>query len=123
MRTPLAIRPSDTNGNRFLTKFTQPVRGEAETLPPRRIEQGGSAVVEERKQRMLAPFVQMVKTYIAQKTVTLGQVCDFLKNKGFRAAALEARFNMKSLKANFLRAFPDVFDVQGNYVRVLRMDQ
>ena len=113
----------DTNGNRFLTKFTQPVRGEAETLPPRRIEQGGSAIVEERKQRMLAPFVQMVKTYIAQKTVTLGQVGDFLKNKGFRAAALEARLNMKSPIANFLRAFPDVFDVQGNYVRVLRMDQ
>jgi len=46
-----------------------------------------------------------------------------LKNKGFRAAALEARLNMKSPIANFLRAFPDVFDVQGNYVRVLRADQ
>ena len=59
------------------------------------------------------------------KTVSLGQVGAFVVSRDFRKLALEARLNMKSPIANFLRSFPDDFHVTSDRsgratVKVLR---
>ena len=64
----------DTEGNAHPTKFTQPVVGNAEDLPPRRIEQGGSAQAEERKRRVLGELAGMVRDWLGASTKTFTQV-------------------------------------------------
>ena len=115
----------DTEGNEYLTKFTQPQTSSAEELPARRIEQGGSAQADERRERVLSDLAMQVRKFVGDKTVTLATVGKFLTTRDFRKLALEARLNMKAPVANFLRAFPDIFavitDKEGrSYVRVLQ---
>ena len=116
----------DDQGNRYLSKFTQPVRGNVDDPPARRIEMGGSEQNETRKRQVLIDFAERVKRQIGDGTVTLSQVGTFLRRVGgFQAAAREARLNMKTPVANFLRAFPDTFDLRidgtgRSFVRVLR---
>ena len=88
--------------------------GNAEELEPRRIEQGGSALFDARRIRVLEALAKEVKDWMGNRTVTLAQVGQFVSSKNFRNLALEARLNMKAPVANFLRAFPDMFDVTTN---------
>ena len=50
--------------------------------------------------------------------MTLAQAAGILNTKrGFNAALTLARVNMKSPIANLLRLFPELFEVEGNFVR------
>ena len=51
--------------------------------------------------------------------MTLAQAAAILNGMpGFDAALLLARINMKSKIASTLRLFPDLFEIQSNYVQV-----
>ena len=53
------------------------------------------------------------------KRMTLAQAAGILnKMPGFSAMLVLARINMKSRISNTLRLFPDLFEIQGNYVKV-----
>ena len=114
----------DNEGNEYLSKFTLPVSGNAEELPPTRLEQRGSVQTEDKRKRVLNDLAVQVRRWIGDRTVTLGQVGQFLSSRNFRNLALEARLNMKSPVAGFLRTFPDTFEVTtsngASYAKVLR---
>ena len=103
---------TDEQGREYMTKFTQPVAANSEELPERRMERGGSATAETRKRRVLGALAGQVRAFIGSKRKTLAQVGAFIKPRGFRQLALEARINMRSPVANFLRTFPELFAVQ-----------
>ena len=114
----------DTDGNEYLSKFTQPVAGNVEELQPRRFEQGGSVQTEERKKRLLETTATDVRKWIADRTITLSQLGIYLARRNFRTLALEARLGTRTPIANFLRLFPDTFAlttdrVGHSHVRVL----
>ena len=53
------------------------------------------------------------------KRMTLAQAAGILnKKRGFNAALVLGRINMKSPIASFLRLFPQLFEVDGNYLQV-----
>ena len=101
----------DTDGTEYLTKFVLPVSGNPETLPASRIEQSGSAAVDQRRKRVLDEIVVEVRRWIGDRTVTLGQIGKFLTTLNFRNVALEARLNMKAPVIAFLRLFPNIFAI------------
>ena len=81
-------------------------------------------VEADRRQRtLLQPFVD---TFYYDgggqnqgKRMTLAQAAGILdRMPGFGAALVLARANMKSRISNTLRLFPDLFEIQGNYVKV-----
>ena len=114
----------DVEGNLYPTKFTKPVTGNAEELRARRFEQGGSVQTEERKQHLLFDTATQVRKWTGGRTVTLAQVGTFLARRNFRTLALEARLGNRTPIANFLRTFPDTFEVTvdrggRSFVRVL----
>ena len=109
---------TDTEGKTFKTKFTLAVPGGSETLRPSRIEAGRPAQADDRKLKVLGDLAVELRRKIGNRTITLGQVGMFLAGRNFRNLALEARLNMKAPVANFLRAFPDTFEIDGNNVKV-----
>ena len=110
----------DDRGNKYLTKLTRPTQ-EQGTSAPVAIERGGNAAVEARKREVLGDIARQAREWLAGRgRVTLGELGTFLKPLGFRALALQARLNMKSPVAAFLRAFPELFDlrIQGSIATV-----
>lgn len=103
---------TDVDGNTFKTKFALPVSAPEEAPPPSRVEAGRPAQAEDRKRRVLGSLATEVKRWMGRRTVTLAQVGAFLAQRDFRALALEARLNMKRPTVEFLRAFPERFEVQ-----------
>ena len=110
---------TDSEGNKFKTKFVLPVSGPGQDLPPSRIEAARPAQVEDRKQRVLNELSVEVRRWLGSRTVSLKEIRNFLSNRNFRALALEARLNMRSPVINFLKAFPDVFQIRGSTVHVI----
>ena len=102
----------DDRGDKYLTKLTRPTRDQGTTTPAA-IERGGNAAVEARKREVLGNIARQAREWLASRgRVTLGELGTFLKPLGFRALALQARLNMKSPVAAFLRAFPEMFDLR-----------
>ena len=121
----------DEEGKEHLSKFTQPVSHEARDnqdmeLPPRRIERGGSAQADARKRRVLTEIAGVVKNFVGMRTMSLSELGTFLSRRGgFQNLAREARLNMKAPVLNFLRAFPELFQITTGgdaqrYVKVKR---
>ncbi len=105
----------DTEGNEYPSKFTQPVVGNVEELPSRRFEQGGSVQAEEKKRRVLGGLAEVLKNWMGSRRLSLSEIGVFLSQRGgFRNLAREARLNMKAPVLNFLKAFPDKFDITSN---------
>jgi hypothetical protein len=52
-----------------------------------------------------------VKSWLGTRTLSIAEVGKFLKQYDFRNKAREARINMKSPVLNFLRTFPETFEV------------
>jgi len=108
---------TDTKGKEFLTKFTQPVSGEAavEEDMPARIEKSGSAQTEAKKRKHLQPWAEAVVKWLdgaRDKTMTLQRLGTILNDKPeFRKAALESGISMKTPLVTFLRVYPERFIV------------
>ena len=110
----------DARGNKYLTKLTRPTQEQGTTAPVA-IERGGNAAVEARKREVLGNIARQTREWLTGRgRVTLGELGAFLKPLGFRGLALQARLNMKSPVAAFLRAFPELFDlrIQGSIATV-----
>ena len=87
--------------------------------PARRIERGGDAEVDRRQRTLLQSFVDTVHGEHEGRRMTLAQISALLNRvPGFKAAQILARINMKSRIASTLRLFPELFEIQGNYVLV-----
>ena len=51
--------------------------------------------------------------------ITLAQASTLVdRMPGFKASLILARINMKSRISSTLRLFPDLFEIQGNYVQI-----
>ena len=102
----------DNRGDKYLTKLTRPTQEQGTTAPVA-IELGGNAAVEARKREVLGNIARQAQEWLASRgRVTLGELGTFMKPLGFRALALQARLNMKSPVAAFLRVFPEMFDLR-----------
>ena len=87
--------------------------------PARRIERGGNAEVDRRQRTLLQSFVDTVHGENEGRRMTLAQISALLDRiPGFKAAQNLARINMKSRISSTLRLFPDLFEIQGNYVQI-----
>ena len=113
----------DTTGQRSLTKQVLPVTSFTDVGPARQIEKGGNVETDKRQRTLLQPFVDSF--YYGDggqhqgKRMTLAQASGILdKIPGFNAGLLLAHINMKSRISNTLRLFPELFEIQGNYVQV-----
>jgi len=111
---------TDTAGNEFLTKFTQPISGADdmnEPLEPVNIERGGSKQTENKKRKHLQPWAETAVKYIDgtdTKTLTLQRLGKMLKDQpDFSLACLESGISMQTPLATFLRVFPELFIVEG----------
>ena len=68
---------------------------------------------------MLERFVDKVQEENQGRRMTLAQISTLLDRiPGFKAAQILARINMKSRISSTLRLFPDLFEIQGNYVQI-----
>jgi hypothetical protein len=101
----------DTEGQKFKTKFVLPVSQAGPESRPVRMEGRGSAQTEEKKRRILEELADTVKSWLGMRTLSIAEVGKFLKQHDFRNKAREARINMKSPVLNFLRTFPETFEV------------
>ena len=109
----------DTAGQEQLTRNTLPVESATDVGPARRIERGGNAEVERRQRTLLQRFVDRVQGENEGRRMTLAQISTLLDRiPGFKAAQILARINMKSRISSTLRLFPDLFEIQGNYVQI-----
>ena len=114
----------DVVGQESLTRFALPVASATAVGPPRQIEKGGSVETNRRQRNIIEPFVSTF--YFGNggqnqgKRITLAQASTMLdKIPGFKASLILARVNMKSRIASALRLFPNLFEIQGNYVQIL----
>ena len=103
---------TDEQGREYMTKFVQPVPETSEELPARRMERGGSDVVEQRRRRVLRDLARNVASYIGQERMTVMRLAGYLRPRGFKQLALEARINMRTPVINFLRVFPELFAIE-----------
>ena len=114
---------TDTAGQTSLTKQVLPVASFTDVGPARQIEKGGSVEADRRQRTLLQPFIDTFYYNSGGqnqgKRMTLAQAAGILdKMPGFSAMLVLARINMKSRISNTLRLFPDLFEIQGNYVKV-----
>ena len=87
--------------------------------PAGRIERGGNAEVDRRQRTLLQPFVDAMYGENEGRRMTLAQISTLLDRfPGLKAAQTLARINMKSRISSTLRLFPDLFEIQGNYVQI-----
>ena len=106
---------TDTDGNRYATKFTLPVDVTTESLPPTRIEQGGSVQTMTVNRRILDEWSVKVVRWLGTRTVYLSELGKWLNTQiGFKNALNESRVNAKSPIINFLKVFPDRFVLANN---------
>ena len=106
----------DEEGNRFSTKFVQPVQPGSRSTGAGRSAYArvGSAAVDERRRRPLQPFVNSTTAFIRSKggTASLSDLGTHLrKRQGFMIAVRESGISQKAVIANFLRLFPRKFEV------------
>ena len=88
--------------------------------PARRIERGGNAEVDRRQRTLLQPFIDTMYGENEGRRMTLAQISALLDRiPGFKAAQNLARINMKSRMSSTLRLFPELFEIQGNYVQIV----
>ena len=104
---------TDESGKTHLTKFTQPTpEGTTEDKGPTNLEQQHSVQTEEEIRNVLQPFAEKTLELLqAKPEIPLGTLGQKLNSQGFQDAARKAGINMKSPMANFLRAFPEHFQV------------
>lgn len=106
----------DEDGRKYKTKFALPVAASSREDAPVRLEGGGSEQTEAKRRRLLGELANQVEQEFGiGTTVSLARVGQFLKRvslDNFRRLALEARLNMQSPIANFLRVFPDKFTIR-----------
>jgi len=111
---------TDTAGNEYLTKFTQPISGADDMnqpLEPVNIERGGSKQTESKRRKFLQPWAETAVKYIDgtdTKTMTLQRLGKMFRDQpDFRLACLESGISMTTPLATFLRVFPELFVVDG----------
>ena len=108
----------DTAGQESLTRYALPVESATDVGPARQIERGGNVEVDRRQRTLLQSFVDTVYRGNKGTRMTLAQISTLLdKIPGFKAAQILARINMKSRISSTLRLFPELFEIQGNYVQ------
>ena len=107
----------DAAGQESLTRNALPIESATDVGPARRIERGGNAEVDRRQRTLLQSFVDTVHGENEGRRMTLAQISTLLNRiPGFKTAQILARINMKSRISSTLRLFPDLFEIQGNYV-------
>jgi len=110
---------TDTAGNEYLTKFTQPISGADDQNEPVNIERGGSKQTDNKKRKHLQPWAETAVKYIDgtdTKTMSLQRLGKMFKDQpDFRLACLESGISMTTPLANFLRVFPEFFVVDGTH--------
>ena len=90
---------TDSTGKTHLTKFTQPV-------PEDTTEDAGATTIEQKRSVQTEEKIQGTKG-----EMPLGTLGQKLNPQGFLDAGRRAGINMKSPLANFLRAFPEHFQM------------
>ena len=105
---------TDSAGKTHLTEFTQPVpEGTTEDAGATTIEQKRSVQTEEKIRAVLQPWAEKVLELLkgTKGEMPLGTLGQKLNPQGFLDAGRRAGINMKSPLANFLRAFPEHFQM------------
>ena len=104
----------ESAGQVSLTKQVLPIASATEVGPARQIERGGSVDMANRSRAALQTFADDFYFGNEGEKMTLAQAAGILnKKRGFNAALLIGRINMKSPIGNFLRLFPDKFKNEG----------
>ena len=108
---------SDTSGNRFLTRFVQPVEAKTADAGPVRIEQSGSVQTKQKQIKILQPYADGLKLHLDIMGKVPGpRVLAILKEMrgqaAFKSAIAEARLNKISLLQNLVALFPSMFNTE-----------
>ena len=108
-------RVIDDKGESIPTKRTQPTPKDTERkqADEARFLRGGSAQTEAKRQRILQPFADGIRTFLREQGgATLTKIALQLPKFGdFRKASLEAQLNQKRVTVHFLETFPHLFKV------------
>ena len=114
-------------GQLSLPRYALPIASASAVGPSRQIEKGWNVEADRMQRGMLQPFVDTF--YYGnggqhqRKRILLAQASTMLHIiPGFKASFILVRINMKSWFASTLRLFPDLFEIQGNDVRVSTPD-
>ena len=107
----------DTSGNRFLTRFVQPVEAATADAGPVRIEQSGSVQTKQKQIKILQPYADGLKLHLdIMNKVPAPRVLAILKEMrgqaAFKSAIAEARLNKISLLQNLVSLFPNMFNTE-----------
>ena len=106
-------------GQASLTKQVLPVSASTEVGPATQIERRGNTEVRNRSRTLLRRFADGLYFNNHGKRMTLAQAAGHLNEQaGFKRALTLARVNQKSPIGNFLRLFPEYFEIDGNYLKV-----
>ena len=109
----------DPRGQASLTKQVLPVSASTEVGPATQIERRGNTEVRNRARTLLRRFADGLYFNNHGKRMTLAQAAGYLNEQaGFKGAITLARVNQKSPIGNFLKLFPEYFEIDGNYLKV-----
>ena len=106
-------------GQASLTKQVLPVSTATEVGPATQIERRGNTEVRNRSRTLLRKFADKLYFNNHGVRMTLAQAAGQLNEQaGFKGVLTLARVNQKGPIGNFLRLFPEYFEIDGNYLKV-----